>query len=107
MTRSSYQIRVVGALGPVAREAFDGLEVDVEPTATVLSGELEQADLHALLDRMRGLGLELLDLRRMAAQPVQFSSGDDADAVADQLGTNDEEQHGHDRGVVRHEPPPP
>jgi hypothetical protein len=64
MTRSAYQIRVVGALGPVAREAFDGLEMDVEPTATVLSGELEQADLHELLDRMRGLGLELLDIRR-------------------------------------------
>jgi hypothetical protein len=56
----------VGALGPVAREAFDGLEVDVEPTATVLSGELEQADLHELLDRMRALGLELLDISRPA-----------------------------------------
>ena len=67
MTRSAYQIRVVGALGPAAREAFDGLEVDVEPTATVLSGDLEQADLHELLDRMRGLGLELLDIRRTAS----------------------------------------
>lgn len=64
MSRSSYQIRVVGALGPAAREAFDDLDVNVEPTATVLYGDLEQADLHALLDRMRGLGLELLDLRR-------------------------------------------
>jgi hypothetical protein len=64
MSRSAYQIRVVGALGPAAREAFGDLEVDVEPTATVLTGDLEQADLHALLDRMRGLGLELLDLRR-------------------------------------------
>jgi len=67
MSRAGYEIRVVGAIGPAAREAFGELDVDVEPTATVLSGDLEQADLHALLERMRGLGLELLDLRRIQA----------------------------------------
>jgi hypothetical protein len=66
MARAGYEIRVVGALGPAAREAFGAYEVDIEPTATVLSGELDQADLHALLELVRGLGLELLDLRRTA-----------------------------------------
>jgi len=62
VTRSPYEIRVVGALGPAAREAFADLAVDVEPTATVLSGELDQSSLHALLDRVRALGLELVDV---------------------------------------------
>ncbi len=42
-TRSPYEIRVVGALGPAGRDAFADLAVDVEPTATVLSGELSEA----------------------------------------------------------------
>ena len=43
MTRSPYEIRVAGALGAAAREAFAELAVDVEPTATVPSGELDQS----------------------------------------------------------------
>jgi hypothetical protein len=59
----TYEIRVVGSLGPAAREAFADVSVDIEPTTTVLTGRLSQADLHALLDRIRGLGLELVDVR--------------------------------------------
>ena len=62
MTCSPYEIRVVGALGPAARKAFADLAVDVEPTATVLSGVLDQSSLHAVLDRVRALGLELVDV---------------------------------------------
>lgn len=64
MARSSYEIRVTGVLGPAAREAFSNLVLDVEPTTTVLTGDLEQAELHALLDRVRALGLELVDVRQ-------------------------------------------
>ena len=64
MTRLPYEIRVVGALGPAAREAFADLAVDVEPTATVLSGDLDQSSLHTVLDRVRSLGLELLDVKQ-------------------------------------------
>ncbi len=63
MTGASYEIRVVGSLGPAAREAFADVSVDLEPTTTVLSGELSQADLHELLDRVRSLGLELVDVK--------------------------------------------
>jgi len=38
--------------------------VQVEPTITVLSGEFDQRGLHALLDRVRALGLELVDVRQ-------------------------------------------
>lgn len=64
MSKNPYEIRVIGSLGPAAREAFSDLVVDVEPLATVLTGELDQAQLHALLDRIRALGLELVDVRQ-------------------------------------------
>ena len=64
MTRHTYEIRVIGSFGPDAREAFTDTIVQVEPTVTVLSGEFDQRDLHALLDRVRALGLELVDVRQ-------------------------------------------
>jgi hypothetical protein len=67
--RVSYEVRVVGSLGPAAREAFADLAVDVEPTSTVLSGDLEQSDLHALLDQVRALGLELVEVRQAPGSP--------------------------------------
>ena len=63
MTRSPYEIRVIGVLGPAAQEAFAGLAIDVEPIATVLSGQLDQRSLHAVLDQVRALGLELIDVK--------------------------------------------
>lgn len=64
MTSSPYEIRVVGVLGPAACEAFADLAIDVEPTTTVLSGQLDQASLHAVLDQVRALGLELVDVKQ-------------------------------------------
>ena len=64
MSRVTYEIRVLGSLGPAAREAFTDLAVEVEPTTTVLSGNLDQTSLHAVLDRVRALGLELLDVKQ-------------------------------------------
>jgi hypothetical protein len=66
VTRRTYEIRVIGSLGPAAREAFSDMVVEVEPTITVLSGDLDQGDLHALLDRVRALGLELVDVKQAA-----------------------------------------
>jgi hypothetical protein len=70
MARCTFEIRVIGSLGPAAREAFADVCVDVEPTTTVLSAELSQEDLHDLLDRVRGLGLELVDLRQTRPPPT-------------------------------------
>ena len=61
---TTYEIRVIGSLGPAAREAFADMVVEVEPTITVLSGDLDQHGLHALLDRVRALGLELVDVKQ-------------------------------------------
>lgn len=65
MSTRNYEIRVVGSIGPAAREAFSGLGVDVEPTITVLSGSLDQGSLHQMLDRVRSLGLELVEVRQV------------------------------------------
>ena len=43
---------------------IEGMQVEVEPTVTVLSGDFDQSDLHALLNRLRGLGLELVGVRQ-------------------------------------------
>jgi hypothetical protein len=64
VTSRSYEIRVTGALGPAAREAFADMVVEVEPATTVLTGDLDQSALHALLDRVRALGLELVDVKQ-------------------------------------------
>jgi len=70
VARRPYEIRVAGTLGPVAQQAFAELAVDVEPTATVLSGDLDQAGLHELLDRIRALGLELVDVKQAPQRPT-------------------------------------
>lgn len=62
MTRRRYEIRVIGSFGPATHEAFADLVVEVEPGSTVLSGNLDQRGLHAVLDRVRALGLELVEI---------------------------------------------
>jgi len=62
VTRHMYKIKVIGSFGPATHEAFADMVVEVEPTMTVLSGNLDQRGLHAVLDRVRALGLELVEI---------------------------------------------
>lgn len=64
MTRHSYEIKIIGTLGPATQEAFADLVVEVEPAITVLSGDLDQPSLHEVLDRVRALGLELVEIKQ-------------------------------------------
>jgi hypothetical protein len=66
MTSHTYKIRVIGSLGPATREAFADMAVEAEPTVTVLSGHLDQRGLHNVLDRVRALGLELVEIKQAA-----------------------------------------
>jgi hypothetical protein len=61
---TTYEIRVIGSFGPAVREAFADMMVEVEPTITILSGDLDQHSLHTLLDRVRAAGLELVGVRQ-------------------------------------------
>jgi hypothetical protein len=71
MATNYYEVRVVGSLGPAAREAFADLAVEVEPTSTLLAGELAQADLRALLDQVRALGLEVVEVKQTSSPPLR------------------------------------
>ncbi|WP_127503098.1 hypothetical protein [Actinoplanes solisilvae] len=58
-----YEVLVAGVLGPAARAAFAGLSTRDETDSTVVCGELDQAGLHGVLDRIRALGLDLVGIR--------------------------------------------
>ncbi|MFF0739676.1 hypothetical protein ACFYVL_04670 [Streptomyces sp. NPDC004111] len=61
-----FEIRVRGRVGEAFREAFAELTVVLRPAETVLTGdELDQGTLYVVLERIRALGLELLELRQL------------------------------------------
>jgi hypothetical protein len=70
-----YEIRVIGSFGPATQEAFADLVVEVEPAITVLSGNLDQRGLHAVLDRVRALGLELVEITQASPSSRCRSGG--------------------------------
>jgi len=54
---------VEGELGPRYSEAFEGMTIDCAGGRTVISGTIrDQAHLQGLLDRIAGLGLELVSV---------------------------------------------
>ena len=59
-----YEVRVFGRLGEVGRQAFADVDMAFEPPSTILTAELDQVELHALLERVRGLGIELIEVTR-------------------------------------------
>jgi hypothetical protein len=66
-----YQIRVAGGLDEAAAKALAGLDLStrdsVRDAVTTITGEFDQAGLQGLLERIRSLGLDLLDARRVRA----------------------------------------
>jgi hypothetical protein len=60
-----YEIRIAGRLDEDTMIAFAGLEVAVRGQVTVITGEFDQAALHGLLERIRSLGLDLMEARRV------------------------------------------
>jgi hypothetical protein len=65
-----YEIRVRGRIGKSLASSFEGFDAEVEPAETILSGAIrDQAALHGLLDRIQGLGLELVEVRRVPGLP--------------------------------------
>ena len=66
-------IRIKGHLDPSWQEWFEGLEIVQEQEGTTLfSGPLQdQAALHGILAKMRGLGLDLLSFEASEAFPSE------------------------------------
>jgi hypothetical protein len=66
MVSENYEIRVRGRLGKRALSSLDDFVAEAEPAETVLRGTVEdQSALHGLLDQIQGLGLELVEVRRL------------------------------------------
>jgi hypothetical protein len=63
---TQYEFRVRGRLGEGVLATFAGLDAEVEPVETILRGDvLDQAALHRILEQIRSLGLELVEVRRV------------------------------------------
>jgi hypothetical protein len=62
-----YQIRIKGHLGAQWTDWFGGLDISLEDNGdTLLTGPvLDQAALHALLRRVRDVGMPLVSVRTM------------------------------------------
>lgn len=64
------EITFAGQAGTAPRAEFDDCAVTISPGTTTVRAELpDQAALHGLMQRISGLGLELLDVRVVAPQP--------------------------------------
>ena len=65
-----YEITFAGQAGPVLRAEFDDCEVTTGQGTTILRAELlDQAALTGLVQRISGLGLEVIDVRRVDPPP--------------------------------------
>jgi hypothetical protein len=61
-----YRITISGALGEIGREVFGDLRVQGDGGGnTVPVGDLDEAALYGVLNRVRVLGLELVELSRL------------------------------------------
>jgi hypothetical protein len=61
-----YRITIAGSLGQTGREAFADFGIAANGRDTVLTGTLDQAALYGALTRILSLGLELVELSRLA-----------------------------------------
>ncbi len=65
MRKAIYVFRVDGTLGPTGRYALSDLSCDAHDGTTTLSGELDQAGVYGVIERLSALRLELIDVRRL------------------------------------------
>ena len=65
-----YEITFTGQAGTALRAEFDDCEVTVGPGTTTLRAELpDQGALSGLVQRITGLGLEVIDMHLVAPPP--------------------------------------
>lgn len=66
MPEASYQVRVSGEIPVELLAELRDLTVSVEPPETVLRGSLpDQSAVVGLISRIHGLGLRLIEVRRL------------------------------------------
>lgn len=76
MREATYEIRVRGRISRAALERLEGMEGGTSAVETVLHGPVrDQSELHGLLDRIKALGLELVEVRRLPFSPPDREPG--------------------------------
>jgi len=71
-----YQIRIEGHLDDHWLRWFEGLDVAPLPEGeTVISGEMDQAALHGVLNRIRDLGVVLISVQRFDSKDEPSQKG--------------------------------
>jgi len=66
---TEYEIRVSGLVPDSVLAEIEGVQVIVVPVQTVLRGPVvDQAALHGIINRLQRLGLDLIEVRRLAEQ---------------------------------------
>ena len=72
MQSQAYEITFLGQAGTTLRAEFDDCEVTIGPGTTTLHAELpDQGALSGLIERISGLGLEVIDVSLVASPPEQ------------------------------------
>jgi hypothetical protein len=67
MMTTTYQVRIAGTVPPELLPELQNLTISVEPPETVLYGSLpDQSALFGLISRMHGMGLRLIEIRRLS-----------------------------------------
>ena len=68
MSALDYEIRVEGVVPSDVLAEIDGVRAAIQPLGTILRGTVvDQAALHGVINRLQGLGLELVEVRRLLA----------------------------------------
>jgi len=73
LSEHRYRILIAGELSDAAREEFNGWMLEPAGTETALIGDMDQAALHGVLNRMRGFGLHLVEVRRLRDTRDRYS----------------------------------
>lgn len=68
MSGTAYRLVVRGELDQRYAALFEGMDMNRAGGTTVLTGDVvDQAHLHGLIERIKELGLELVEIRQVAA----------------------------------------
>jgi hypothetical protein len=71
MARQVYELRVRGPIPPGLLEEIGAEDLGEEPPLTILRTEpTDQPGLHGVLQRLRSLGLDLLEVRATGLEPL-------------------------------------
>ncbi len=71
-----YRIIVRSELSDKYAVAFEGMEMDTKSEETILMGKvIDQPHLYGILDRINGLGLELLSVQALPEDTHQSAGG--------------------------------